>query len=435
MVGKTKKKELSEFISLEKKNAHFDSEVENILEEIRSATGRGMSLEEVMGIVWNLTRSLIPHDRIGLSFVEKDGQRIISRYFKTSYDEKDVKLGKNYSSGLSKSTLGDILRSGKARIINDLESYYNSNNHSKSTKLLLSEGVRSSLTIPLKVDSRNVGFLFFSSRKKGVFTELHALELLEVSEIISQHLEKVWRIFKIEESRKDYLTMLGFVSHEMKSPLASMMTVGSTYLKGYTGKVDPLAEKTMNKMMRISGYLINMVKNYLDLSRLESGEMNFQPESGVKFREEILDFAIDTVSARAAERRSEFVISSSEKEIEITCDTDLLRIVLVNLLDNAVKYGDEKISIEIKFGYVNKKTPGRKGSQIFFSVRNKGVGFLKSDSQKLFRRFSRLKQKGTEDRRGTGLGLYLSWWIIQKHGGEIRSDSKPGEWAEFSFLL
>ena len=69
------------------------------------------------------------------------------------------------------------------------------------------------------------------------------------------------------------------------------------------------------------------------------------------------------------------------------------------------------------------------------SVHNRGVGFTPEQQSKLFQRFSRLKQKGTEDRRGTGLGLYLVWWILETHGGTIEAESEPGEWARFTLTL
>ena len=69
-----------------------------------------------------------------------------------------------------------------------------------------------------------MGFLFFSSREKHVFTKRHANILLQILDIMAQNIEKVWLINKLEEVNRDYLNMLGFVSHEMKSPLAAMMT-------------------------------------------------------------------------------------------------------------------------------------------------------------------------------------------------------------------
>ena len=415
------------YVSLKNEAPTFSKEVHEVLDYIRHRAGVGQSLEELMDTLWNKTKAILPHDRIGLSFIENDGQRVTSHYSRTEYEPSTVQLGKDYSAGLANSTLKGILDKGAVRIIADLDKYLDENPDSDSTKLLVKEGISSNLTLPLKVDEREVGFLFFSSKKPGVFTGFHAWILLAISDIISQHIEKVWRIATLEEARQDYLTMLGFVSHEMKSPLSSMMSVGTTYLKGYLGEVEPLAEKTLKRMMRISGYLINMVNNYLDLSRLESGEMAFNPKSEIRFREDVLDFAIDTVSARAEERDSRISVDAPEKDILLTGDMDLLRIAAVNLLDNAVKYGDDNSDVNVAVRQEN--------HNLVFSIRNKGVGFDKEQSQKLFRRFSRLKQKGTEDRRGTGLGLYLTWWIIQKHDGRITADSEPGQWAEFTVYL
>lgn len=108
-------------------------------------------------------------------------------------------------------------------------------------------------------------------------------------------------------------------------------------------------------------------------------------------------------------------------------DMDLLRIVAVNLIDNGVKYGFDNITVQVNVAVED--------GDVVMSVKNPGVGFTKEQARKLFQRFSRLKQKGTEDRRGTGLGLYLTWWIVQKHGGRISADSEPGKWAQFTVRL
>ena len=416
-----------EFISLEKNIPQFTPQITSVLQFIRNNTGISQTLEEIMDIIWTATTPILPHDRIGLSFIDNDNQRVTAHYFRTLYNPDDVKLGNQYSSGLANSSLLPLLQKNSARIINDLPRYLHDHPLSHSSSLLVNEGIQSNLTLPLSVDKRPVGFLFFSSKQPNAFSSIHAQILLAVSDIISQNIEKIWRIRKLEEAKQDYLSMLGFVSHEMKSPLASMMTVGTTYTKGYIGPVDPLAKTTIDKMMRISGYLINMVNNYLDLSRLETGQMAFNPQPNVNFNTQILEFARDTVSARAEERGSRFIINAPQTPVILTADIDLLRIVAVNLLDNAIKYGNDHIDILITLEIHD--------NTFSFSVKNEGVGFDKEQAQKLFRRFSRLKQKGTEDRRGTGLGLYLTWWIIQKHNGSISAQSEPGQWAEFTVTL
>lgn len=415
------------YLPIDRLRSIRDPKIQDRLISLRSELGKGLSLKEIMETIWKIPGSILPHDRIGLSFIDKDGERVTARYFITEYPEKSIFLGNGYSDGLAHSTLTGILEKKSARIIHDLKLYYKENPESKSTELLLKEKVASNLTLPLVVDNRAVGFLFFSSRRKNAFNRIHADILLAVLETMAQNIEKVWLINKLEEINRDYLNMLGFVSHEMKSPLAAMMTVGTTYLRGYTGQVDPGAETIIKKMLKISGYMVNMVKNYLDISRLESGEMKYNPQKGIKFIGDVLDFALDTVAPRAMERKNTWIKSLPESDIELTGDTDLLRIVAVNLLDNAVKYGME--NTEIQVGLKKEK------NRLVFRVQNQGVGFSREQSRNLFKRFSRLKQKGLEDRRGSGLGLYLTWWIIQKHGGRIKAESRPGQWARFTVIL
>ena len=403
----------------------FGPEITAALDTLRDSIGDSLELEGVMERVWEISKTVLPHDRVGLSFIDADGERVKAHYFKADYE--GIKLGDGYSDGMANSSLKPIVQRKKARLIGDLEDYLRSHPHSTSTRLLVAEGVRSNLTLPLTVEGREVGFLFFSSRLPNAFTEEHARVLLTVSRIISQTVEKVWRIHQLQERTNDYLSVLGFVSHEIKSPLASLITVGKTYMKGYMGEVDPKAEQTMGKMVRTAGYLVNMVNNYLDLSRLESGEMKFEPKEGVDFMNDVVSFAVDTVTARAEERGSTIDVHAQDGEIVMFGDMDLLRIVAVNLIDNGVKYGFENIAVQVNVAVED--------GDLVMSVRNPGVGFTKEQARKLFQRFSRLKQKGTEDRRGTGLGLYLTWWIVQKHGGRISADSEPGEWAQFTVRL
>ena len=413
------------FVTPDDSHTGFSRSVTTALATLRDSIGDSLELDGVMRRVWEISKTVLPHDRIGLSFIDNDGQRVKAHYYRADYS--DIKLGGEYTDGLANSSLKEILEQKKARLIHDLVEYLRIHPHSVSTQLLVAEGVRSNLTLPLTVEGREVGFLFFSSKKPEAFTGVHARILLNVSHIIAQTVEKVWRIHLLKEKTSDYLSVLGFVSHEIKSPLASLMTVGTTYLKGYMGAVDPVAEKTMGKMVRTAGYLVNMVNNYLDLSRLESGEMKFDPRDGVDFLTDVVGFAVDMAVARAEERGSKIDVQSEGDDVTLFGDLDLLRNVAVNLIDNAVKYGYDDIVVQ-----VNLKVENR---MLEFKVRNPGVGFTKEQARKLFQRFSRLKQKGTEDRRGTGLGLYLTWWIVQKHGGRIAADSEPGQWAEFTVFL
>ena len=122
------------------------------------------------------------------------------------------------------------------------------------------------------------------------------------------------------------------------------------------------------------------------------------------------------------------IITDFRGDYTINGDPDLLKIVVTNLLNNAIKYGKE--GTEIKINLCEEQGP------VVFSIYNEGVGISKKDiSEKLFGKFNRLKQKGTEGVKGSGLGLYICKKIIDKHKGKIWVESEEGAWVRFSFSL
>lgn len=408
-----------------------------MLSIIRRGADYYINLEDVMDKVWEFTTGKIPHDRIGLAFIEHDDEKVFSRFYRTNYEKVYIENG--YNSGLSGSSLERLINYDgySIRVINDLKKYYSKINPSSvSTRLLIEEGINSSITVPLKVGKRKIGFLFFSSKEIDTFTAKHCQLLLLLTKAISPNIEKNWYINTLEKSRQDFNTLLGFISHEMKSPLNALITVGKTYLGGYLGDVSEPGKSTVEKMSKSAGYLVNMIQNYLDLSHLDSGEMKFNPVTNINLYEEILSFALDTVKPRADERGTKFSLSNIDTVKELTCDLDidLLRIVAINLVDNAVKYGIDNGEVTVNAYYdQNLLSPDKKC--LVFKVENQGIGFSEESKNKLFKRFSRLKEKGTEKVKGTGLGLYLTWWIVQKHKGVINADSIPNEKTTFTVIL
>jgi signal transduction histidine kinase len=106
-----------------------------------------------------------------------------------------------------------------------------------------------------------------------------------------------------------------------------------------------------------------------------------------------------------------------------------MRIVLVNLLDNAVKYGRDDGEVRVTFEIVASRHV--KPEALRISVWNEGPGFPPSQRNRLFRRFSRLDTPALKGTKGTGVGLYNTWRIVQLHRGRITAESKLGEWARF----
>ena len=172
--------------------AAFTQDEQDVLDRINRRVASGEQLSDILNFVFEETREIMPCDRIGVSFVEENGKRVVAHWARASYEP--LLLAKGYGADLQGSTLEEILESGRIRVIHDLESYLASKSQNQSTKILVKEGVRSSLTGPLLVEGRRVGFLFRSSREANAYSSREVALHLAIAERLSQAVEKAWRI-------------------------------------------------------------------------------------------------------------------------------------------------------------------------------------------------------------------------------------------------
>jgi len=164
------------------------SEQAAMLATITERINEGLVIDEVLDQVYENFFSLIPYDRIGLGLLE-EGKALVRAAWARS-EASEIKLPLGYSAGLAGSSLEEIIRSGRPRIINDLEGYLEQHPHSESTQMIVDEGMRSSLTCPLIVRGQPVGFLFFSSMKKSAYSESHQRLFLQIAGQLAVILEK-----------------------------------------------------------------------------------------------------------------------------------------------------------------------------------------------------------------------------------------------------
>jgi diguanylate cyclase (GGDEF)-like protein len=156
----------------------------SLTEKINTAVG----LEEVLEHVWGSFRMVVPYNRIG--FAEVDGATETVRAVWARSDASEIKIGKGYSASLGSTSLGRILETGRPRIINDLVDYLERRPQSDATRAVVEEGMRSSMTVPLKAMGHEVGFLFFSSQTPDIYTDKHARLLARISGQLSLAIEK-----------------------------------------------------------------------------------------------------------------------------------------------------------------------------------------------------------------------------------------------------
>ncbi len=222
------------------------------------------------------------------------------------------------------------------------------------------------------------------------------------------------------------LDLMAIMSHEMKSPVTAMHATAETLYRGYFGNLGPEQQKTVEKILRNCQYLEDIIRNYIDLSKMDLDGMESFTEK-IDLVKDVLRPALDNPETTENLKKIPVVTEFSPMP-QIRGDPNLLRIVVANLVDNAVKYGTPETPVTVRC--VENDT------QCIVSVSNQGVAISKEDIEhRLFKKFSRLKQKGTEGTKGSGLGLYICKKIIEKHQGKIWVESEAGENTTFYFSV
>ncbi len=225
---------------------------------------------------------------------------------------------------------------------------------------------------------------------------------------------------KQDEIRKnDFIAM---VSHELKTPLTSLKAY--VQLLGFKAKQsgDMFTIKSLNKVEGQVNKMNNMIRSFLDLSRLEAGKLNLVKER----------FYLDALIREVVEEillidKSHPVSFADCESLEVYADREKIGQVINNLMSNAIKYSPPgtkvKIGCELKSGM----------AQVWVS--DQGVGISKKDTEKLFSRFYRVENTPLKTVSGFGIGLYLSAEIVQRHNGSIWVDSEEGKGSTFYFSL
>ena len=233
---------------------------------------------------------------------------------------------------------------------------------------------------------------------------------------------------QLRKTNTRYLDLLGFVTHELMQPLGVIRGY-LTLLRSQQGRVLESAVQTqaIDAMLRSTDSLIEMSKRYLDLSRVEGGDLTLH-RSAVALYQDIVQPVVSAMRHRFEEKqiRLELENENGMRATTLELDETLMRIAYTNLLDNAVKYG--KQGGRIVCGYAEEEHAYR------LNVWNEGEGIPADRQDDVFRKFVRLRT-GDKEPAGTGLGLSNTKAIIERHGGTIRVESQEGEWANFILLL
>ena len=221
------------------------------------------------------------------------------------------------------------------------------------------------------------------------------------------------RLRRLDNSKSEFISI---ASHQLRTPLTAIKGFVSLILEGSYGKIEPKIKEVLGKIFISNERLIELVEDLLNISRIESGRMEYKIE---KFKlEGLVNEIYDTFSLRAKKRGLKFEIIFPENPLpEIETDRNKMREIISNLIDNAIKY-TERGWVRIKISYSD-------SDEIFrVSVIDTGIGTLKEDVPFLFSKFSRGTGASKINAGGTGLGLHVGRKMIEALGGKIWVESE-----------
>lgn len=299
-----------------------------------------------------------------------------------------------------------------------------SSQHSIRCFLSVEEG-HQGIMLPMYDSGSYMGNICILGIKKELLEDPEEYQnLAELGSVIQSQLNQQ----QSDIASKAKSEFLSRMSHEIRTPMNGI--IGMTAIALQKNQNTERIMDCLQKIQSSSDYLLGLINDILDMSKIESGKMKLEPSN---FNiHGMLDTIRELITPQAAGKNIDFV-----QKIELTHSwfvADKMRIsqVLINLLGNAVKFTPAKGRVALT---VKEMESYGEEVLVYFAVTDTGVGIAKEDQDRVFRSFEQASERNPAKQQGTGLGLSISSRLIQIMGSNIRLDSEPGEGSTFSFSI
>jgi len=243
-----------------------------------------------------------------------------------------------------------------------------------------------------------------------------------LNESMRQLTEATERAEELNDLKSSFVSI---VSHELKTPLTIILSHVEALLENVGTSNTALQREFLTVIDEQSLKLKRLIESVLELSQLESGRLRMHREPFNLV--EVVDEAIGLLHEMAAEKQITLRAEPAPREVVVEADRTLVRRVVLNLGQNAIKFTDQG-------GAVVFRVSGE-GRAAQVEVKDTGIGIAREEMEKIFDKFYQIDSKLSREYPGVGLGLSIAKSIVEWHGGEIRAESEPGKGSRFTLEL
>ncbi len=280
----------------------------------------------------------------------------------------------------------------------------------------------------IKLIYRTIGIMRSKKKEKKIKKNIQSDDILDIVNqvVIDWGKEKEEEIEELKKGADYRREFIGNLSHELKTPIFNIQGYISTLLDG--GLEDEnINRKFLQKTEKSINRMIALIEDLEYISKLEAGKLSLNPE---KFDlNQLTKEVVDFLEMKASENNTKLIINIPQnKTINIKADKKRIRQVLINLIDNAIKYTDKEDS-EVRISFYDFH------DNYLVEVSDNGVGIQEKNLLRVFERFYRTDMGRSRDKGGSGLGLAIVKHIIEAHKQTISVRSNEGEGTTFSFTL
>lgn len=386
-------------------------EKERIVRWLVNSIRESLDLDRVLNTTVEETGKLLKTDRCIIALFEKESENF---YYRSEY-----KKNKNITSVINKEktrcTLPPewydlLVKEFSPVIVNKRTSYNN--------------GVKSLVIKPLVYKEEMLGIIMAHQTERERHWQETEIEILkDIGSQIAIAIKQAMLYAELQESTRLKSEFLSGMSHELRTPLNAIIGFSEMLLSEDYGELSEKQKKFINNISVSGEHLLRLVNDVLDLSKIESGNMEINYELF-----NVYQAICENVSVlnSLAQKKDINIEVDVEKGMFIKADLRRFKQVMYNLLSNAIKFTEQGQVTVIAFEDEN---------DLKVEVHDTGIGISPKDRDKIFRHFRQLDSSITRKHEGTGLGLVLTKKLVELHKGTVDFESEEGKGSKFWFTI